>query len=258
MKQPTAKTTTILLLGLGMLAAPLASVAQTYQVEAEANLFFVSFDPDNGGDIDGTVIDLNGRYFLEPVETVGPYTESAFLQKSISAGINLTRTGGDFNNDTDFAVDVFYVFPTDLIAGGELSSSDATDIAVFGGKYLDDRTTVIGRISIGDIDSIGAEYKTILKTASGNDLTAEASFALLDAADDGFEIDGSATYFLSNQLGVLGGLGYQDIDDSDTFNVVGGAEYFLSPTLAARGGLSFGFGDSVDTTTVSIGVVGRF
>ena len=188
---------------------------------------------------------------------MGPYAESAFLQKSISAGVNLTRTGGDFENDTDFAVDVFYVFPTDFIAGGELSSSDATDIEVFGGKYLDNRTTVIGRISIGDVDSIGAEYKTILKTASGNDVTAEASFALLDAADDGFEIDGAATYFLSDQLGVLGGASYQDVGD-DVFTVLGGAQYFLSPTLAARGGLAFGFGDSADTTTINIGVVGRF
>ena len=170
----------------------------------------------------------------------------------------MSRSGGDVSGDTDFSIDAFYVTPEDLIVGGELSSDDVTDIAVFGGLYLDDKTTAIARISIGDADSIGLEYKTLRQLASGNDLTVEANVALVDAADTGFEIGGSGVYFLSDQLGVLGGLSYQDIGDFDLFTLSSGAEYFLSETLAVNGGLSLGFGDSVDTTSFFIGVLGRF
>lgn len=252
------KITVTALFSLGMLITPLISVAQSYQIEAEANLSLLSFDLDRGGDGDANSLRFGARYYLVPVETVGPWGESAFLQKSSSAGIELSRISGDVDSDTDFAVDAFYVTPDDLIVGGELSSSDATDISVFGGLYLDDRTTAIARISLGDIDSIGAEYKTMLQLAGGNDLTAEAGFALQDAADTGFEIDASAVYYLSDQLGVLGGLSYQDIGSFDEFTLATGAEYFVSETLAARGALLLSFGDATDTTTFTIGVVGRF
>lgn len=258
MKLPVFDTATTLLFGLGMLVAPLSSVAQSYQIEAEADLSLSFLDFDAGGDGDGYLLGIRARGYLQPVETVGPWSESAFLQKSSSAGIELTRSGGDFISDTDFGVDLFYVTPDDIIFGGELSSSDATDISVFGGIYLDDRTTAIARISLGDTDSIGAEYKRILQTASGNDLTAEASLFLLDAADTGLGIAASGVYFLSDQLGVLGGLSYQDIGDFDEFTLITGAEYFLSETIAARGGLSFSFGSSVDDTTIIGGVVARF
>ena len=245
------------LLNLALLATPLISAAQPYQIEAEANIARTSLDFD-AGDFDSNLFTLSARHYLAPVETVGPWTESAFLQKSSSAGVSLSRSGGDISGDTDFSIDAFYVTPENLIVGGELSSDDVTDIAVFGGLYLDDKTTAIARISIGDADSIGLEYKTLRQLASGNDLTVEANVALVDAADTGFEIGGSGVYFLSDQLGVLGGLSYQDIGDFDVFTLSSGAEYFLSETLAVNGGLSLGFGDSVDTTSFFIGVLGRF
>lgn len=246
------------LLSVGILAAPQISLAQPYQIEAEANLSRSNFDFDNGGDADANVLSLSARYYLVPVETVGPWSESAFLQKSSSGGVELSRISGDVDSDTDFTVDAFYVTPDDLIIGGELSSADETDISVFGGRYLDDKTTAIARISLGDVDSLGLEYKTLMQLASGNNLTAEAGVALLDASDTGFEIDASATYYLSDQLGVLGGAAFQDIGDSDQFTLSTGAEYFVSETLAARGGLALGFGDPIDTTTIFVGVIGRF
>lgn len=246
------------LVGLCALAIPVLSVAQTYQIEADASLVRSSFDFDRGGDADVNQLLLGARYYLAPVETVGPWAESAFLQKSSSAGIELSRTSGDVEGDTDFTVDGFYVTPTNLIVGGELSSSDATDIAVFGGMYLDDRTTAIARVSLGDVDSIGGEYKTIRQLSSGNDLAIEAGLALLDAVDTGFELDGTATYFLSDQLGALAGVSFVDVGDFDEITLTGGAEYFLSETIAARGGLSLGFGDSRDSTSILIGVLGRF
>lgn len=246
------------LLSLGILAAPLISVAEPYQIQADAAVARSSFDFDRGGDADVNSINLGVRYYLEPVETVGPWSESAFLQKSSSAGVELSRVSGDTESDTDFTVDAFYVTPEDFILGGELSSADETDISAFGGLYLDDRTTAIARISLGDIDSLSAEYKTLINLAGGNDLKAEAGFALQDAVDTGFEIDASATYYLSDQLGVLGGVSYQDIGDFDEFMLTAGAEYFLTETMAAGGALTLGFGEPRDSTALILGVVVRF
>lgn len=246
------------LLGIAMLSTPLTSFAQSYQAEAEINISRTTFDFDRGRDADANVIGLAGRYFLAPVEIVGPWSESAFLQKSSSVGISLSRVSGDVDSDTDFDVDVRYVTPENLILGGELSSSDATDISAFGGIYLDDRSTAIARISLGDIDTLGVEYRNLLQLSGGNSLAAEASFTLQDAADTGFEIDVSSTYYLSDQLGLLAGLSYEDIGNFDLLTLTSGAEYFISPTIAVAGGLSLGFGDPQDRTNILIGALARF
>lgn len=246
------------LIGLGALAVPLLSAAQSYQIEADASFTRASTDFDNGGDADVNLISFGGRYFLAPVQTVGPWSESAFLQKSSSAGIELSRVSGDTDSDTDFTVDARYVTPADLIVGGELSSDDETDISVFGGKYLDDRTTAIARISLGDIDRIGGEYKTLRQLASGNDLLIEAGLAFVDAADSGLELEGSGTYFLTDQLGVLAGLSFLDIGDFDRTIFTAGAGYFLSETLEVLGALTLTSADTSDATALTIGVVGRF
>jgi len=257
MKSHVVKTAASLVTFLGACATPLVSVAQTYQIEANAEMGIRSFDFDRGGSGDGNIINLGARYYLAPVETVGPWAESAFLQKSTSAGIALFRTGDNFDSNTDFAIDLFLVTADNLILGGQLGSNDATNIGAFGGLYLDDRTTAIASISLGDIDSIGGEYKTIMQLASGNDLTAEANIALVNAGDSGIAIGGSATYYLSDQLGVSGGLGLETFGNEEISLEVG-AKYFLSETLAVGGDLSLAFGDFLDTTSITIGAIGRF
>lgn len=252
------KLSPISLLGLGLLTIPLTSIAQSYQVEAEINIVRSSLDIERGGDVDNNLLGLSGRYYLAPVETVGPWSESAFLQKSSSAGLSLSRTSGDSPSDTDFEVDARYVTPENLILGGELSSSDATDVSVFGGIYLDDRSTAIARISLGDIDTLGVEYKNLLQLSGGSNLAAEAGFTLKDADKTGFEIDAGATYYLSDQLGVLAGLSFEDVGDFDQLTLATGAEYFLSETIAAGAGLSFGFGDPYDSFTILLGAKARF
>jgi len=254
----TPKSATALVICCGALINPTVSTALTFQAEAGAALSLVSFDFDRGGSADGNVLALDARYHLAPIELVGPWMESGFLQKSSSIGAQLSRSGGDFNSDTDIGLDVFFVTAENFIVGGGLSSDDTNDLFFLGGTYLDDRTTALIRISLGDADSIGAEYKTLTQVASGNDVTLEAGIALINAADTGIAIDLSGVYFLSDQMGVGGLFSFEDVGSNDQMTLGASVDYGVSETLTAVGGVTLGFGDFVDTTTFTVGVSGRF
>lgn len=230
--------------------------------------------------IDTDTLSFGATYYLRPVDTsTGPLAERAFVDKAASLSLGFSQSefttdGSDLELEVDtLSASTRFVTAENFIAvlaysntETEFVDDDLVSFRVGVGKYLDDRTTVIGsftRTEIGnsDLDQLGVVGRRLVDGSSsiGTYLVTEAGLEYLDADDDsGFDLSIAAIYYTSAQLGLGAGFNYRKIDSADSTTLSIEAKYFLTPQLSIAAEFSRSDSDFSEIDLLNLSVTGRF
>ncbi|MFT7560125.1 MAG: hypothetical protein ACI93R_002040 [Flavobacteriales bacterium] len=233
--------------------------ADSYQVEIGA-----TYGQSETGSFESDIYTLDGEVFFAEVDTSkGSLAEASFLDKASGLGLTYATTSPETGDSVDaWATGLRVVTGGDLII--EASYADSDDDSAFGigiGTYLNDNTDIVVSYETADeadLDTLAVDLHSVVSLSGDSSLAYNVGASYIDANDSGYGIAGELTYYVNNNLGFGGVVGYTSVGDSDltTFGVK--ADYFVNSTIRLRAMYSTAEANSFDTDTFTLGASARF
>lgn len=257
-------------------AMGLSAAANAYQFEVNAG-----FDRLQTSSFDDDVWTISGTAYLQPVDdSVGPYAEAAFLNKSSFLSLGYANLDGDVIDGHAYSIGGEYVIEgSNVILGAaftrfDLDSplDDGDSFAFTVGMYLNDTTTLRLNYDYQDWDNSDDQYLDLtvrhLTEDMGNGMrvAVEGSVGWFEIDPDGmgsadaWTIGVGADLYINTQLSVGAGVNYAHGDNEvEGYDWDLRARYFFTPQFAAN----IGYGElnpdwGRTTKAWTIGLTGRF